>query len=484
MQLFCPRCGGYTPPRSQFCRICGGKVSALRDKLDDVLGAPIAKAVSASLSRSGRSASAAPDVARLEVPEPPPEPEVSESGTMSDPALPSVGEPLFNLDTPSKPQDNDLSGLDSFSLGGSSSAEAPFSFDSVKPPTGGDLGARPSGGLPFDLGSSAPNALESLDLSVVPASLGGKQDSEPAGAAAAPFDLGSVSGVPDFSSLADFGVAGTGKVDFGDLDRSSQSSDKGLFDLDSLTATQIPSAMPVHATAPEPEIDFSLLSNPDKKKVLKSLEELDFSRSELSGSGASKLLDGDLDFTGLSSQVVFKGGEENLYNMDEIPSLGGGKSPSDDPFATLLNQPARAKGKPPSLIDPNDVAEVERELSKVSPAGHAASNGGAVVLVLYQGNRAIKRFPLKEAETTIGQRDDDANIVPDVDLQEYDAAGLVAPLHAKIVREGDKLAVMPCRNSTGTQLNGKALTNETKHPVKSGDMISLGANIVLKLEPA
>src|SRR5579863_10557662 len=51
MNIFCPRCGGYTPPRVSYCRVCGGKVQALREKMGDVLAAP-AKVAAGALPRA------------------------------------------------------------------------------------------------------------------------------------------------------------------------------------------------------------------------------------------------------------------------------------------------------------------------------------------------------------------------------------------------------------------------------------------------
>ena len=56
-----------------------------------------------------------------------------------------------------------------------------------------------------------------------------------------------------------------------------------------------------------------------------------------------------------------------------------------------------AKGgpQPPSLINPADVAEVEKELSQVSlPPPPAAAPKGPLSVVVYQGNRAAQKFPI------------------------------------------------------------------------------------------
>src|SRR6185436_18589112 len=99
---------------------------------------------------------------------------------------------------------------------------------------------------------------------------------------------------------------------------------------------------------------------------------------------------------------------------------------------------ARPRGQAPSLINPSDVAEVEKELNKVSAAAPAAAAGVPMQLVVYQGNKAVKKFKLNDGENTIGQRDDLANINPDIDLADYDQVGLVAPMHCKLYKEGDR----------------------------------------------
>lgn len=553
MNIFCPRCGGYTPPRVAYCRVCGGKVQLLREQMGDILAAPVKLAAGAMpkgiLAVGEPPPKAAPKPAKAA----PPPVQMQAAASELDLGMPSSGGsdlgasgPLAGLgslgggssgldalgslgggDFSANPfgggggLGDDLGGLNSLggglgggdfggggldglgSLGGNLTGGfntnagggggglgdleklsfgdlgggGPLSLDD-KGGLDGDLGAFSSVNPPFDLGgSSGPaNSLENLDLSIAPGATKSNAGSL--------FNLDAPSG--DFGNLGDFTVSGGGKVDFGDLGGGNKSSGgKGLFDLDALSASNPSTGLGSLPSAPEPEIDFSLLSNPDKKKVLKSLEDLDFSKSDLSGSGASKLLDGDLDFTGLSSPAAFKGSEDNLYNMDEMPSLGGGKGPSDDPFATLLNQPARPRGQAPSLINPNDVAEVEKELNKVSaqPAAPAVAAGVPLQLVVYTGTKAVKKFALRDGENTIGQRDDLANINPDIDLADWDAVGLVAPMHCKVYKEGDRYTLSDELGSTGTQLNNKPLVKTQRTPIKAGDSITLAGNLTLKLEP-
>jgi pSer/pThr/pTyr-binding forkhead associated (FHA) protein len=132
------------------------------------------------------------------------------------------------------------------------------------------------------------------------------------------------------------------------------------------------------------------------------------------------------------------------------------------------------------------VAEVAKELNTGSgqPAAAAAAAGGgpALALVVYQGNRAVKRFSLKDGENSVGQRDDIANVTPDIDLGEYDQVGLVAPLHAKVIKDGDRYFIADLLASTGTQLNGKNLPKNTRTPIKAGDTITLAGNLSVKVE--
>ena len=534
MNIFCPRCGGYTPPRVSYCRVCGGKVSLLREKMGDVLSAP-AKVAAGALPRGLLAVGEPPPKAAPKPGRPAPAPaqraapaeldlggDLGASGPLA--GIASLGGGGGGLDAlgslgggSANPFGGGL-GDDLNSIGGSNDFGGPGGLEGLGSLGGnltggfgntnsggglgdldklsfgdlggggplslddrggldGDLGAFSSVNPPFDLGSaSGPgNSLENLDLSIAP---GGNKSN-----AGALFNLDAPSG--DFGNLGDFTVSGGGKVDFGDLGAKSSAGvgGKGLFDLDALSASNPSTGLGSLPSAPEPEIDFSLLSNPDKKKVLKSLEDLDFSKSDLSGSGASKLLDGDLDFTGLSSPAAFKGSEDNLYNMDEMPSLGGGKGPSDDPFATLLNQPARPRGQAPSLINPSDVAEVEKELNRVSAQPAAPAAGVPLQLVVYTNNKAVKKFALRDGENTIGQRDDLANINPDIDLADWDAVGLVAPMHCKIYKEGDRYTLSDELGSTGTQLNNKPLVKTQRTPIKAGDSFTLAGNLMLKLEP-
>lgn len=78
-------------------------------------------------------------------------------------------------------------------------------------------------------------------------------------------------------------------------------------------------------------------------------------------------------------------------------------------------------------------------------------------------------------EFTMGRISEGQPIMPDIDLSPYQAyAAGVSRLHAVIKLIGSSIIFMDLGSANGTFLNGNRLAPNEEHPLKHGDIISLG----------
>jgi pSer/pThr/pTyr-binding forkhead associated (FHA) protein len=89
---------------------------------------------------------------------------------------------------------------------------------------------------------------------------------------------------------------------------------------------------------------------------------------------------------------------------------------------------------------------------------------------------------LEVGEHLIGRSDPEAGIIPEIDLENFDAEAKVSRKHAmlRVTRNGATIEDLGSLN--GTFINRKPrLAISTKHPLASGDEVAIGATF-LKIE--
>lgn len=79
-------------------------------------------------------------------------------------------------------------------------------------------------------------------------------------------------------------------------------------------------------------------------------------------------------------------------------------------------------------------------------------------------------FPLTDAETLIGRRDDRQGIRPQIPLRDPG----VSRRHAMIRRETDGVSVMDLGSTNGTMVNGDELPPNSRRMLQPGDEITVG----------
>ena len=81
----------------------------------------------------------------------------------------------------------------------------------------------------------------------------------------------------------------------------------------------------------------------------------------------------------------------------------------------------------------------------------------------------------KRKEVTLGRVSRGQPVVPDIDLTPYKAyeAG-VSRMHLSISIGDDLITVADLGSVNGTRINGRKITSHIPHPIKNGDILTLG----------
>jgi pSer/pThr/pTyr-binding forkhead associated (FHA) protein len=78
-------------------------------------------------------------------------------------------------------------------------------------------------------------------------------------------------------------------------------------------------------------------------------------------------------------------------------------------------------------------------------------------------------------EFTMGRLSEGQPIMPDIDLNPYQAyASGVSRLHAVVKRETNRVVIMDLGSSNGTYLNGRRLNPHSEEEIRHGDVVALG----------
>jgi len=78
-------------------------------------------------------------------------------------------------------------------------------------------------------------------------------------------------------------------------------------------------------------------------------------------------------------------------------------------------------------------------------------------------------------EITLGRINEGQPVVPDIDLSPYKAyeAG-VSRMHASMKIKGEEISIFDLGSANGTRINGRRISPNIPHPLKHGDIITLG----------
>lgn len=140
---------------------------------------------------------------------------------------------------------------------------------------------------------------------------------------------------------------------------------------------------------------------------------------------------------------------------------------------------------------PNTTFNLNR-LNKTGLLGPSASNGAPVVesalpketdrnTIVFKIMASAEeiRQPLTGGALLIGRQDRRKHIMPDIDLEPYDAYRYgVSRTHAQIYRQGNTVYLQDMGSANKTYLNEEQLEARSPAEVKNGDTIRLGAMVV------
>lgn len=88
-------------------------------------------------------------------------------------------------------------------------------------------------------------------------------------------------------------------------------------------------------------------------------------------------------------------------------------------------------------------------------------------------------------EITLGRVSEGQPMIPDIDLTPYKAyESGVSRLHASLRLMDEQVMVTDLGSANGTRINGKQISSHIPHPVKHGDILTLGKFKIQVLMPA
>ena len=85
-------------------------------------------------------------------------------------------------------------------------------------------------------------------------------------------------------------------------------------------------------------------------------------------------------------------------------------------------------------------------------------------------------IPIKElTDVTLGRFSKGASVIPDIDLSPYNAYECgVSRMHISIHVGEDQISITDLGSVNGTRVNGRKISANQPHPVKNGDILTLG----------
>lgn len=92
-------------------------------------------------------------------------------------------------------------------------------------------------------------------------------------------------------------------------------------------------------------------------------------------------------------------------------------------------------------------------------------------LIMRSGPSIGRTYALETSETTLGR--DAANRIAINDVE-------ISRKHARILKQGEEYLLEDLGSTNGTFINGQRISGS--HPIKIGDMIAMGENVVLQCE--
>jgi hypothetical protein len=134
-------------------------------------------------------------------------------------------------------------------------------------------------------------------------------------------------------------------------------------------------------------------------------------------------------------------------------------------------------GIPTSSIRTTGALKASQPLTKVAPPPVApppvASSAQISLNIIVTGD--IIPIVHQQDEITLGRVSEGQPIVPDIDLTPYKAyeAG-VSRMHASLRILHEMITVTDLGSANGTRINGMKISSHIPHPIKHGDILTLG----------
>jgi len=128
-------------------------------------------------------------------------------------------------------------------------------------------------------------------------------------------------------------------------------------------------------------------------------------------------------------------------------------------------------------VGTGDVLSLASTASQIGTAPGSSSSGGLGTSALLRNasGMVIALDNYGKAELTIGRYDTRTGKSPDIDLSEEPSGNTVSRSHALLRKQGHQWVLVPLSTRSTTQVGNTPLVPQQSWPLKSGDVITLGA---------
>jgi len=132
------------------------------------------------------------------------------------------------------------------------------------------------------------------------------------------------------------------------------------------------------------------------------------------------------------------------------------------------------------LLEQVSTKQLDKDRERLLQINKTMPSSNPIVIYIRNADEPIAIS--RSGQVVLGRADvDDGTVVPDIDLESYDAQDLgVSRQHAQLNVEVHPPTLTDMDSYNGTFLNGQRLTPQEPYPVRSSDEIRLG-RLVLRL---
>lgn len=158
------------------------------------------------------------------------------------------------------------------------------------------------------------------------------------------------------------------------------------------------------------------------------------------------------------------------------------ETPAPDHAATPPND--GSEGAPVSGAEGTTTSSLAKTPEADAPPARVWK-AGELKLVIEQGMSVGKEFLISEADMTVGRRDPDQSVTPDIDLFDQEAPNnrYISRRQARLFFREGQLMLEDLDSSNGTALNGHLVAPHEPLTLALNDKVHFGQSVLLRVKP-